>query len=1126
MRKHVGILLAAVLSAGAALAQSLPNRSAERPAVAQTLPSHWAVVLSGQPAAARFSSRAQLMGAEGRNYRQQLALRQAAVRSELESRRYVVTGSDDTLLNAVFISASAGRAAELRGMAGVLDVIPMRNRQLDMNRATALVNASSAWSAVGGTGNAGAGIKIAIIDTGVDVDHLALQDSTLSVPSGFPICTTGHSEDCKYTNTKVIVARSYVRQLAAGTDSSNPSANSRPDDYTPRDHVGHGTATSAVAAGAAVTDGTVSFRGMAPKAWIGSYKVMGSPGVNDYSTDDVLIQAVSDALNDGMDIANISIGSQAFYGALDAGSVCGNAAGVPCDPFAYAVEQAVQNGLVVVTSAGNSGASGTSYPSYSSMGSPGTAPSAIAAGASTNSHYFSPTVGVVGATSSSGVASLAAAASDSYIYTGALSAPMVAVSTLGNDGYACAALTSGSLKRKFALIQRSPSTGSSSCGFATKVANAVDAGAIGVVFYNRDASSTLIQPSGVSSYYIPTVMLSYSDGVALKNYLASNSGATVRIDQAGTEVSSSTGDEMAYFSSKGPTPDLALKPDVTAPGTSIYTATQKLDPASDMYSETGYAAVDGTSFSSPMTAGAAALVLQAHPSFTPAQVKSAIANSANRTALTLENYYGYLVDAQWMGAGRLDAQAAVNAVAVASPTSASFGAVSGTMSKSQTFTITNTGSSSLTFAVAVTTATVNNTETMRQHQYYESGTTSSTGVTPTVDKTSITLAAGASTTLTLSLTGTAPATGGSYTGAVTLTASSTSLQIPYLYIVADGLPYSVFYSSYISATAGQSAGTIPFKVVDQFGVPVSNCKISFTITTGATLSASSATTDAYGIAAVDLTAGTSEGAFQLTATVANYSYGSLPIYGYVYPQPQINAITNAADYSTSVAPGSYVNIWGTGLVEPEAMVDSTNGDSSPSVNLPLQIDYVAVSFDVPSAGISVPGRIQYVGPTQINVQVPWELQGQTSAKVKVTYYSMYGDYVYGKVYTVSLTDVAPAFYMCGTFACAVNNDTGAQILAASPAAKGSWVQVYANGLGPLQTTPTTGSPLYALDSTSNTATVTIGGVNATVGYSGLNYYYPNLYQLNVQIPSGAPSGTQAMILTIGGKTATGNIAVQ
>jgi minor extracellular serine protease Vpr len=178
--------------------------------------------------------------------------------------------------------------------------------------------------------NAGKGIKIAILDSGIDQTHPAFQDSTLPMPAGFPLCTAGHPEDCAYTTNKVIVARSYVRMLAAGSDPRNPAADSMPDDYSPRDRDGHGTAVASCAAANSTatpaittTGGPLTIMGMAPKAYLGNYKITGSPGVLDGASEATTIQAVEDALADGMDIASLSVIGPAFTGALDTGAICG-----------------------------------------------------------------------------------------------------------------------------------------------------------------------------------------------------------------------------------------------------------------------------------------------------------------------------------------------------------------------------------------------------------------------------------------------------------------------------------------------------------------------------------------------------------------------------------------------------------------------------------------------------------------------------------------------------------------------------------------------------------------------------------------------------------------------------------
>ena len=217
---------------------------------------------------------------------------------------------------------------------------PVRRFKMALNRATQLMNAPAAWNAVGGVSNGGKGIKIAILDSGIDQTHPAFQDSTLPMPAGFPLCTAGHPEDCAYTTNKVIVARSYVRMLAAGSDPRNPAADSMPDDFSPRDRVGHGTAVASCAAANSTatpaittTGGPLTIVGMAPKAYLGNYKIAGSPGVLDGASDAIMIQAIEDALADGMDIASLSVIGPAFTGALDTGAICG----LPTGPNTIAI---------------------------------------------------------------------------------------------------------------------------------------------------------------------------------------------------------------------------------------------------------------------------------------------------------------------------------------------------------------------------------------------------------------------------------------------------------------------------------------------------------------------------------------------------------------------------------------------------------------------------------------------------------------------------------------------------------------------------------------------------------------------------------------------------------------------
>ena len=133
---------------------------------------------------------------------------QQSIQKQLATRGIPFIGAASTLVNAVFVRLPMRRAGELQNLPGVRTAVYLPTLHRHLNRALDLVNASAAWSQIsGGQANAGAGIKIAVIDSGIDQTHPALQDPSLQIPSGYPL------GDASFTNSKVIVARSYVSQL-------------------------------------------------------------------------------------------------------------------------------------------------------------------------------------------------------------------------------------------------------------------------------------------------------------------------------------------------------------------------------------------------------------------------------------------------------------------------------------------------------------------------------------------------------------------------------------------------------------------------------------------------------------------------------------------------------------------------------------------------------------------------------------------------------------------------------------------------------------------------------------------------------------------------------------------------
>ena len=231
-----------------------------------------------------------------RQRRLQVREAQRPVRARLEAAEAEILGSVDTVANAFLVRISDDKAAALASIPGVLRVHRVRMFKPVLDRALPLHHVPEAWQQVG-IDNAGAGMKIAIIDTGIDAEHAGFQDPALPPVDGFPRANT--DADLAFTNRKVIVARSYADLFAA----IDPDA-------SPRDHIGHGTATAMAAAGVSNTGPLAMISGVAPKAYLGSYKVFGSPGVNDGATDAAILKAIDDAVADGMDVISMSLGTR------------------------------------------------------------------------------------------------------------------------------------------------------------------------------------------------------------------------------------------------------------------------------------------------------------------------------------------------------------------------------------------------------------------------------------------------------------------------------------------------------------------------------------------------------------------------------------------------------------------------------------------------------------------------------------------------------------------------------------------------------------------------------------------------------------------------------------------------
>ncbi len=611
---------------------------------------HYIVQLRDEPVILQMARRTpgaprwmELKSAEASSFRSQLATKQSDLKRRVESFTNArVEAQVDTVYNGLFVAMRPEDAEALKLDPEVQNVFPSIQYHKSLDAALPLVNAPQAWAnaAIGGEANAGAGVRIAIIDTGIDINHPMFQDPSLTAPSGYPLFRAPTQQcnrsDQQYTNSKVIVARSYVSLL------ENPDQNCDAQDLD-----GHGTFVAGVAAGRRVTAPLASIAGMAPKAYLGSYKIYGTPGTNDLTPDRAIIAAVEDAVKDGMNVINLSSGAP--VDSLPA-----------LDPLSVSVANAVRSGVTVVASAGNEG------PGTGKITSPAISPAAITVGMTTNSRVLAPPLVIT--------ANLPLPAGLDRVVTVSGNGPkvtanigpaaLVDVATVSADATGCTALPARSLAGEIVLIPRGP------CTFALKIQNAANAGAILAVIYNNQTGQP---PTGMivgSATGIPAVMIGNVDGLALARFLASPSAKVQATLEAQKSAIPATPNRMVLLSSNGPSTDFDIKPDLVAPGSPIYSAEQRNYPAGPQYDESGFGVSAGTSFSAPLVAGAAALVKQASPGLTPDQIKSLLVNTAAKTVTSAR---GGTASVLSQGNGLLDLSAALAAPIVASPVSVSFG---------------------------------------------------------------------------------------------------------------------------------------------------------------------------------------------------------------------------------------------------------------------------------------------------------------------------------------------------------------------------------------------------------------------------------------------------------------------
>jgi uncharacterized protein (TIGR03437 family) len=1040
-------------------------------AFAQRGSNFYTVLLEDEPLAELLTNGKPRAAAEYSLRGENLKAKQASFTKTIESGGIRVVDSLQVLLNALVVEASPEQAASLERLPGIRRVERMKPLKLHANKALDVNNIRAAWNRLGGSGNAGAGVKIAIIDSGIDQNHPAFKDFPTPMPAGYPRCNASLG-DCDFTNNKVIAARSYV-QLLNFAFGSNP-VDTRPDDISPKDRWGHGTAAAMMAAGQEHTAPIGRLAGVAPAAWLGNYKVFGTEDVNSTTFPNVVLRALEDAIADGMQVATLNLGAPAGYGPND--NFCGQNQNQPCDTFVLGVRAAIRAGLHVVASAGNSGDSGPNFPGLNTIATPGTTPEAITVGAITNSHIWYNSLVALGNNVPAGLNPANARFTDGPQLASALEAPGIDVGSLGRGNLACDALPDNSLNGRIAVVARGD------CAIETKVNHVQRAGAIAMVLTNTNNS--VFQFTGLNGTSIPSLLIGQDNGNALRSFLGNQPNANLRLNPAFREVNAPQ-DEIAFFSAQGPSiGNFGVKPDLVAVGTDLYMAGQRNDPNGSMFSANGYLVADGTSFSAPMVAGAAALVIQSKGNLIPSVLKGLLVSSASPQLTDFDNN-GRAVQASAtaMGAGKLNGERALNAFLSMDPSSIPFGNVTAGNLPSGGLVVRNVNNAVSNISVRIEQRTADSNARV------------------TVAPTNFSMPPGGQTQITVTLSGLRPRAG-RYDGDIILTSNGVDHRVPYTYFVSDNVSWNIYaLTSGFDAIPNYTQRGVLVKIVDQFGVPVRGVSVSATALNGGSVSLINTTTDVFGIVEADITVGASIGQQVFRFTGGNLS---TDMTASVIPRPSLSTdgVRDAArgEASEGFSAGQYISLFGSNLAGNLKVFQGNE--------LALALARASVSFDNEAQGVSVPGRIHFVSPTQINVQIPWECEGLATVSMKVSI----GDFS-SEVVILRLRPANPAFFEYvepGTnrrFIAALDGNF-ALIGSNNAVPRGGVAQLYANGLGRVTNRPGSGlaSPSNPLAQSVETPTVSIGGRPAQVLFSGLAPGIVGLYQVNVSVPNDAPTG--------------------
>ena len=588
-------------------------------------------------AVSKGSEKLDVSSPDSQSYLDLLAKQRNSVMASVEStlgRSVNIKHVYDVILNGVSVEMSLEEAQQLAKVPGIRQILAVSLEQPDTDAGPVFIGADGVWNGSADPANLGSlgeGMLVGIIDTGINFDHPSFSDTP---EDGFVyewtgdylgVCAPAPSGDPAYAaacNDKLVGAYTYTGEAVSPEDSD-----------------GHGSHTGSTVAGNYVTfdfmgvETTIS--GVVPHAQIISFDVCDESGC----WGDDSAAAVEQAIIDGADALNYSIsGGKSPY----------------TDVVELAFLEAFGEDIFVAASGGNLREEPSTDGQVNHL-----SPWVTTVAASSHNRKFTNDIDVVSPAGSIYV-DMAQIPSTSPVPFPALDDVELkwagldtasADAPFADNRQGCQPFPADFFAGKVALIRRGV------CAFAVKLTNAQAAGAIGMLAYADDRPP--LSMGGLDTATLPAgfLYLSSTEAAVFADWVGANAPVLIDMSETGRFLNDAWGDIKADFSFRGPSAnDLqVLKPDITAPGLEVLAAIA--DGVIDSDGAVQAELYQGTSMSSPHTAGAGALLSAVFPDWTVAQVKSALMLTAEHDNLLKEDMQTP-ADLFDFGAGRVDLEMA------------------------------------------------------------------------------------------------------------------------------------------------------------------------------------------------------------------------------------------------------------------------------------------------------------------------------------------------------------------------------------------------------------------------------------------------------------------------------------